>query len=141
MNMYAGALLVLLALPRCGQAADRPPRVLVLDYADFGPPVMAEPLLGDEWNVWIRPGDLGPDDRFDVHVVVYQGDRAAIERAYPTVPGHSDYRLVTRSEAVRFLDRELAELAAAAADLSEPERVLRLRLEATRKRIAAFAFR
>jgi len=139
--MHAGALLLLLALPACGEKSDRAERALVLDYADFGPQVMAEPLLGDEWYVWTRPGDLAPDDRFDVRVVVYQGDRAAIERAYPTVPGRSDYRLVARSEAVRFLDRQLAELAAAGADLSQPERVLRRRLEANRKRIAAFAFR
>jgi len=115
--------------------ADQPGRALVLEYADFGPQVMAEPLLGFEWYAWTKPGDLAPDDRFDVRVVVFDGDRRDIEHAYPTVAGHADYRLVARAEAVRFLDARISELAGS--DLSEPERRLRQRLDATRRRIAA----
>jgi hypothetical protein len=107
---------------------------LVLEYADFGPAVMAHELIGDEWYPWSTPGDIGPDERFDIHVVVYDGDRARIERTYPTVTDRSDYRLLPRTKAVAFLDASIADLAD---EHTGPLSALRGRLQSTRSRILA----
>lgn len=110
-----------------------PGRTLVLDHDDFGPQSMVHELLGFGWYAWSTPGCFEQDDRFDVRVVVYRGDRAAIARAYPTVRLRSDYRLLERDAALRFLAAEIAGLA------DERDGILaelRGRLIMTRARIA-----
>jgi hypothetical protein len=110
----------------------QPGVALVLAYDDLGPQVMADSLIGPEWYSWATPGSFEPEDRFDVHVVVYEGDRAAIERRYATVKGHADYRLVRRAEAIKYLDAQLVELKDARDEVLVK---LRARLESTRTRI------
>jgi hypothetical protein len=110
------------------------PEAIMLEYEDFGPPVMAHELLGNEWYAWSKPGSFEPDEQFDVHVVVYDGDRTLIERAYPTVKDRADYRLVLRADALAFLDASIAELAN---EHDRPLLGLRARLQSTRSRIIA----
>jgi len=145
MTTPAGLALATLFLVACSSdhaparstdaGASQPGRALVLEYADFGPAAMSYTLVGDEWYAWAAPGCFDIDDRFDVHVVVYEGDRRAIERAYPTVVDHADYRLLPRADAVAFLDANIADLARAT-DLTPLEDGVRRRLESTRARIA-----
>lgn len=72
---------------------------------------MAFSLLGTEWWSWEAGGSFQVDDRFDVRVVVYQSSsREEVATLFPTVKGRSDYRLITRDDALRYLDEKIAEL-------------------------------
>ena len=83
---------------------------VVLDYEDFGPQVMSYGLIGYGWNQWKNEGHELPDD-VAVRVVVYKGVSVTrVRRAYPVVRGRSDYRYVEYGRALRFLDRQIAEL-------------------------------
>ena len=113
-----------------------PSHALLFAYEDFGPSALSHTLVGDEWYTWATPGCFDIDDRFEVQVVVYQGDRAAVARDHPTVPGRADVRLVSRADAVAFLDQNIGWLAGEG-DLTPLEDSVRLRLESTRARIAA----
>ena len=131
-----------LALAACAAGEEAPvdaaaaDRALVLEYADFGPAALSHTLVGDEWYQWVTPGCLAIHDHFEVQVVVFDGDRGAIERAYPTVPGVSDVRLVARADAAAYLDDNI-EWLAGETDMTPLEDSVRLRLESTRARIAA----
>lgn len=114
------------------QAPSPEPPVVVLPYDAFGPQAMAHTLVGFAWWSWEGGGSYGPGDTFDVRVVVHRdGERAAAEQRWPTVPAlEQDRRLVSRSEALGWLDERIAELA------GEPEfQGLREELRATRARI------
>jgi hypothetical protein len=83
---------------------------VVLDYEDFGSQVMSYGLIGYGWNQWKNEGHELPDD-VAVRVVVYKGVSVTrVRRAYPVVKGRSDYRYVGYGRALRFLDRQIAEL-------------------------------
>lgn len=120
-----------------------PPFTLVLRYDDFGPQASADRLLGPAWWSWEAGGNYEIDDAFDVRVVIYQNrSREAVAARYPTVRAESDYRLVTRTEALRYLDERIAELdgwiAEAKKDPEEHDfRPLRRQLAATRDAIVA----
>jgi hypothetical protein len=98
---------------------------------------MAGKLLGAAWWSWESGGSYEPCDEFDVRVAVYDA-RAADEAKlrYPTVRGESDYRLVERNEAVRFLTAEIADLSTAPFEPGEYDfGPLRRMLERTRATI------
>jgi hypothetical protein len=87
-----------------------PGHAVLFRIEDFGPPVMYHDFLGTEWWSWDAGGHYQPCDEFDVRVVVHDGS-ADIAAQFPTVVGKSDYRLVTRADALRYLDAQIAELA------------------------------
>jgi hypothetical protein len=102
--------------------------MLVLSYDDFGPQAMAHELLGMESHPWL---DCHCDEKEapPIEVVVYRRLSLATGRARrPVVPAQGlDRRYVTYKAAVRYLDRQLAELR------DDPDlAALRGRLEATR---------
>jgi hypothetical protein len=113
---------------------DEPGATMVLVYADFGPPAMAHELLGTAWWSWEGGGSFEAGDAFDVRVVVYQKrTQAQVEARYPTVKGKSDYRVVNKVDALKYLDEHVVEVAQMMAD--EPEldlRSLQADLERTR---------
>ncbi len=114
-----------------------PPPVLVLEYADFGPPSLAGGLLGPEWYQWESEGGPDPAARFNVRVVIYRGiSLKEVRRLHPVDREHSiDFRYVGYDRAVAWLDGRLAELRQDRADdpaVFDP--LIRL-LEATRLRI------
>jgi hypothetical protein len=94
-------------------------------------------LLGDAWWSWEAGGSFEPGDEFDVRVVVYQGRTLdEVKERYPTVKGKGDYRLIQRDEAIRYLDDNIAELAAMSKDPGEHDfGPLRRDLEETRSTI------
>lgn len=95
---------------------NEPGHTLLFQYNDFGPQAMQLGLLGQSWWSWEAGGSFAPGDEFDVRVVVYQGrTRKDIERRYPTIKGESDYRLIQRDEALRYLDEQITELEAMSA--------------------------
>jgi hypothetical protein len=119
-----------LAAPRGGE----PGRWVLFEYDDFGPQVMAFQLLGMGWWSWSGGGSWEMCDEFDVRVVVYEpADADEVARLYPTVENESDYRLVSRPDALTFLDTQIADLAS---DDSEIMQSLRASLQRTRATIA-----
>jgi hypothetical protein len=112
-------------------------RFVLFHYDDFGPQAMANELLGMSWWSWEGGGSFEPCDDFDVRVAVYDA-RAADEARlrYPTIRGKSDYRLLERKEALRFLDKKIAELAVSPTGAGEYDfGPLRRELERTRMTI------
>ncbi|GMV40977.1 MAG: hypothetical protein AMXMBFR64_26930 [Myxococcales bacterium] len=92
-------------------STDPAPRVLVLPYDAFGPQAMSVELIGFAWPQWEGGGSFEPGDRFDVRVVVHRdGERGLAAASHPTVPGFWDRRYVSRSDALAFIDRNVAEL-------------------------------
>jgi len=70
---------------------------------------MAFGLIGHDWNQWKDEGHDLPDD-VGVQVVVYRGvSPEQIRERYPVIRGRSDYRHVEYREAVRYLDRRIAD--------------------------------
>lgn len=114
-------------------------RVVLFRYEDFGPQAMAGQLIGSQWWSWEAGGSFEPCDEFDVRVVAFDARAAQqAKQRYPTVRGESDYRLVERNEAIRFLDAQLAELATFPAGPDEYDFApLRRELERTRATIVA----
>jgi hypothetical protein len=117
--------------------SSEPGHTLLFRHADFGPPSLQKGLLGPDWWSWEGGGSFEPCDEFDVRVVVHDGrSLAEVEARFPTIKGKSDYRLITRDDALRHLDASIAELAA---EPTGPEEYdfgpLRRELEQTRRLI------
>ncbi len=90
-----------------------PDHTILFRYDDFGPQVLASRLIGMDWWSWEAGGSFEPTDSFDVRVVVFR-DRTVEQVAarYPTIEKASDYRLVSRESALRYLDEAERELRA-----------------------------
>ena len=84
----------------------------MLAYDDFGPQVMAHPLLGMEWWQWEAHGDSDPSTTYPVRVVVHRGLGAAeLAARYPVDPVKKlDHRYVTVERALAWLGEQIAEL-------------------------------
>lgn len=130
-----GAILAA-AVAGTGEAA-APVHVLVLEYADFGPPSLASGLLGPEWYQWESEGGPDSNARFDARVAVYRDiSSKEVRRLHPVDRKHSiDFRCVRYDKAIAWLDSRLAELRRdRAADPMVFDPLIRL-LEITRSRI------
>ncbi len=84
--------------------------VCVLKYEDFGPPVIANNLIGMDWWQWQPHGDSRPT-RYDIKVVVYRGLQLdKVKAKYPVAPEkNKDYRYVEYADALTYLDQHIAE--------------------------------
>ncbi|MFT3771464.1 MAG: hypothetical protein QM820_39115 [Minicystis sp.] len=81
----------------------------VFSYDAFGPQALAGQLIGEDCYGACCCMEYG--DAFDVRVVVYQGvTEAEVRGRYVTAPDVGEYRLVTASDARRFVTEQLAEL-------------------------------
>ncbi|MEJ2691757.1 MAG: hypothetical protein P8166_01585 [Candidatus Thiodiazotropha sp.] len=98
------SLLMLFTLGAC--SAQTAPKTLVLQYEDFGPPSAASELIGMDWWQWQEHGDSRPR-HYDIKVVVYRDvGLRTVQQLFPTEPAREvDYRYVSYSDAVRYLDR------------------------------------
>lgn len=76
-----------------------------MSYQDFGPPALAEPLLGNDFWQWQNHGDSRPKD-YSIGVVVYRDlDLSRIKTLFPVIPEkRQDYRYVAYDNAVAFLE-------------------------------------
>jgi hypothetical protein len=118
-------------------AAETQGRVLVLDYADFGPPAIASGLLGPEWYQWESEGGPDPAAKFHVRVAVYRGiSSKEVRRLHPVDRARLiDFRYARYDRAIAWLDSRLAELRKErTADPALFDSLIE-RLEATRARI------
>ena len=101
--------------------------VVVFNYKDFGPQVIASEVIGMEWWQWQRHGESRPT-QYDVKVVVYR--KVALDyvkKKYPVVSEQNkDYRYLEYYTAINYLDDKIDE------NIIEDVTV---RLKETRKRI------
>lgn len=83
---------------------------LVLEYDSFGPPVVAQEVIGMGWWQWLDHGDSRPR-KYPIKVVIYSGiSLAEVKSRYPVKPElEQDYRYLEYSRAIQYLDRQISE--------------------------------
>lgn len=108
-------------------SSDLNENVVVFNYKDFGPQVIASEVIGMEWWQWQPHGESRPT-QYDVKVVVYR--KAALDhvkKKYPVVSEQKkDYRYLEYDTAINYLDDKIDE------NIVED---VTFRLKETRKRI------
>jgi hypothetical protein len=82
--------------------------MLVLSYSDFGPPVIATEVLGNEWWQWQSHGDSRPR-QYTVKVVVYRaGELESAMVLYPVnAELEKDYRYLEYETALSYLNAKI----------------------------------
>lgn len=120
------ALLLFALLTSCSVHSQQ--EVVLLDYNDFGPQIIARKIIGMEWWQWQDHGDSDPAAAYSVNVAVYRDiPLAEVEQKYPVEPEQrKDFRYLEYQHALRFLDEKIAE--------NIQENVTK-QLKATRKKI------
>lgn len=105
------AALVAVCLTSCAALGNGRQKVLVLDYQDFGPQVLAREMLGMEWWQWQEHGDPDPAARYDIKVAVYKDiPLAEVKNKYPVEPEQKkDVRYLEYQNALNFLDKKITE--------------------------------
>lgn len=98
--------LILAFITSC--ATNPNPNGLILDYSDFGPQVIANEVLGQDWWQWQPHGDSRPTD-YEIKVVVYTDTTTENIRAkFPVDPNQNkDYRYLEYENAVEYLDQHI----------------------------------
>ena len=85
-------------------------QVLLLDYTDFGPQVIAHELLGMEWWQWQPHGNSRPTT-YPIKVAVYR--KISLEEVQSRYPinreKEQDVRYVNYQEALTYLDSHIQE--------------------------------
>ncbi len=104
-------MLVLGLMMVAGSASAAEPKMVVLDYGDFGPQAAAFELLGMDGCAWLSHQDVPGPEACVVKVVVFRGtDAGAVAKKYPVVrKTFQDYRYVEWDRAVKYLDEWIAE--------------------------------
>jgi hypothetical protein len=82
----------------------------VLKYEEFGPPALANNLIGMDWWQWQSHGDSRPK-KYDINVVVYKDvDLKKVKHKYPVSPKDlQDFRYVEYRKAIDYLDNAINE--------------------------------
>lgn len=91
-------------------AGQQETEALVLEYDSFGPPVVAQEVIGMDWWQWLDHGDSRPR-KYPIKVVIYSGiSLAEVKSRYPVKPElEQDYRYLEYSRAIQYLDRLISE--------------------------------
>ena len=89
-----------------------PPRskVVILDYREFGPQIIASEVIGMEWWQWNSHGDSRYRD-YTIKVAVYRDiSLEEVKTKYPVnSTTESDYRYLKHSIALEYLDKKITE--------------------------------
>ncbi len=82
----------------------------IFKYEEFGPPVIANDLIGMDWWQWQKYGDSRPT-KYDIKVVVYKGVKfQEVKNKYPVSSKDlQDYRYVEYEKAIKYLDNAIKE--------------------------------
>ncbi len=85
--------------------------VVLLNYNDFGPQIIAREVIGMEWWQWQDHGDSDPATVYPVKVAVYRSiPLTEVEQRHPVEPEQKkDFRYLEYQRALRFLDEKIAE--------------------------------
>ncbi len=94
----------------CGCTTENSDRVLCFEYSDFGPQVIAHPLIGFQWYQWDSHGYEDDNYHYNIRVIVYDDPRdlERVRAKYPTVKDKTDCRYVCRSDAIAYIEQELS---------------------------------
>lgn len=88
----------------------RKARSMDLPYNDFGPQVLAYPVLGMAWYQWNEHGPSRVSETDDVRVVIYANQSLdAIQAEFPVIKFKQDYRYITYDDATTYLERSIKE--------------------------------
>ena len=101
---------VLLILVSSGCASRLSKSTIVLEYSDFGPQAMAYRVIGRKSMPWAPDTPIAPGED-KINVVVYRGiAKSRVEGAFlPDRDDHIDYRYVSYSDALSYLDAQIAQ--------------------------------
>ena len=102
-------VLTVFVIGGCSSPQEKAP-VLLFEYHDFGPQVIAHELIGFEWYQWHDHGFEEPDYCYNIRIVVYhEGDLERVKAQYPIVEGRVDYRYVEHEVAIEFLKSRMSQ--------------------------------
>jgi hypothetical protein len=84
--------------------------IVVFNYKDFGPQVIASEIIGMEWWQWQPHGESRPA-QYDVKVVVYRNvTLERVKNIYPVISEQKqDYRYLEYDAALVYLDEKIKE--------------------------------
>ncbi|MCI5146157.1 MAG: hypothetical protein D3923_11665 [Candidatus Electrothrix sp. AR3] len=101
-------IFLLLLLTSCSGHSQQ---IILLDYQDFGPQVIAHEVIGMEWWQWQNHGDSDPATTDDIKVAVYRDiPIAEAQKNYPVDPEKKrDVRYLEYQKALGFLDEKIGE--------------------------------
>jgi len=87
--------------------------MVVFDYSDFGPQAMAFEFIGNEWWQWLEQGNGNINTKYPIKVVVHTDTKLSVAKIkYPVNKANkNDYRYVSYSSTLNYLDANLLELA------------------------------
>lgn len=123
-------LLIFLAgllLSGCAHTNTNTAQFVKLTYNDFGPPALAEPLLGNDYQQWQNHGNSRPRV-YPIGVIVYRNlELEDVQSQFPASKDkQQDYRYIAYDKAVAFLNDAIESLEKHPED-SPPSLVARLK--------------
>ena len=106
-SIFAGILLTILYSCASPSFKDN---TLILKYEEFGPPALANDLIGMDWWQWQSHGDSRPK-KYDIKVVVYKDiDLKKVKIKYAVSrKDQQDFRYVEYKKAINYLDKAINE--------------------------------
>ncbi len=101
-------LFISLLLVACVSSSNQ--QILIMNYNDFGPQVIASDIIGMEWWQWEVHGDSRPTS-YPIKVVVYHNiSLAAVKNQYPINQREGkDFRYLEYTKAIAYLDEKIEE--------------------------------
>ena len=87
-----------------------PKKIAIFNYNDFGPQVIANEVIGQEWWQWQPHGDSRPRN-YDIKVIVYRNATLAeVKKLYSVKPqDFLDYRYLEYDKALSYLEEKIEE--------------------------------
>ena len=84
--------------------------ILILNYDEFGPQVIAYEIIGMQWWQWQSHGDSRPR-KYDIKVAVYKNTNLqTVKEKYPVIPEkEQDYRYLHYDKAMDYLNSIIKE--------------------------------
>lgn len=101
-------IFALLTLLSCNSNSSA--KIIVLNYDDFGPQIIAYEVIGMGWWQWEDHGDSRPK-KYDIKVVIYKDiNLEKVKSLYPTdSKKEKDYRYLEYRLAMKYLDSRIEE--------------------------------
>lgn len=101
---------IFLFLSSCASTSKVHPHWILLNYADFGPQVIAQEIIGMEWWQWQDHGGSAHRD-YAIKVIVHKNvPEETVRQEFPVNPEkQADYRYVEYRVALAYLEEKIDE--------------------------------